>query len=259
MKRLREHFSPALVLSVVAIFIALGGGAYAAISANSVGTKQLKNNAVTAKKIKKNAVVTAKLKNESVTGVKVKTSTLGKVPSASTADTATRSDSAANTDGYITFKQTRLDATSGPSFAAATGAAPEIKMFTAGPITVYAKCTTDTSVPRTQLSFYIKTSENGVIFDSDVDDIDGNPAFLNTNTLEADRMILDQSANVNDASIDADSSYATQVFTPGGVSFEMQPGGAVKNGTLPNGNGVYGPGDACLAAGNMVLRTGTGS
>jgi hypothetical protein len=48
--------SPALVISVVALFVALGGTSYAAITglpANSVGTAQLKNNAVTAGKLAK--------------------------------------------------------------------------------------------------------------------------------------------------------------------------------------------------------------
>ena len=44
--------SPALVISLIALFVALGGTTYAATSlpANSVGTRQLKNGAVTSKK-----------------------------------------------------------------------------------------------------------------------------------------------------------------------------------------------------------------
>jgi hypothetical protein len=48
------HPSPALVISLIALFVALGGTSYAAISslpANSVGTQQLKNGAVTAAKL----------------------------------------------------------------------------------------------------------------------------------------------------------------------------------------------------------------
>jgi hypothetical protein len=53
MKRLRAP-SPALVISLIALFVALGGTSYAAISAlpkDSVGTKQLKKGAVTKTKI----------------------------------------------------------------------------------------------------------------------------------------------------------------------------------------------------------------
>src|SRR5919108_4804559 len=54
MKRL-FRLQPATVVSLVALFVALGGTGYAAIKlpANSVGTKQLKKKAVTLKKIKK--------------------------------------------------------------------------------------------------------------------------------------------------------------------------------------------------------------
>lgn len=76
MKSVRTRLTYANVMSSIAVFLVLGGGAaFAAgqLAKNSVGTKQLKNNAVTTKKIKKNAV----------TGAKVKESTLGTVPSAS--------------------------------------------------------------------------------------------------------------------------------------------------------------------------------
>jgi hypothetical protein len=57
--RLRQGFSFANVMSVVAVFIALGGGAYAAVKANSVGTKQLKKNAVVSKKVKDGSLLAA--------------------------------------------------------------------------------------------------------------------------------------------------------------------------------------------------------
>lgn len=47
----RRMPSPALVVSVLALIIALGGTSYAALKLpkNSVGTKQLRNGAVTSK------------------------------------------------------------------------------------------------------------------------------------------------------------------------------------------------------------------
>ena len=50
MKRLRKRLTYANVMSSIAVFLVLGGGAaFAAgkLAKNSVGTKQLKNNAVT--------------------------------------------------------------------------------------------------------------------------------------------------------------------------------------------------------------------
>jgi hypothetical protein len=80
--------SAALVISVIALMVALGGTSYAAfgVPKNSVGTKQLKNGAVTTKKIA----------NGAVTGAKVKLSTLGTVPSATAASRATTAATASN-------------------------------------------------------------------------------------------------------------------------------------------------------------------
>ena len=80
MKNLIKLPSPAMVVALVALFVAMGGASYAAIKIpkNSVGTKQLKNNAVTTQKIKNAAVDGAKLKDGAVT--------LGKVNSAARID-----------------------------------------------------------------------------------------------------------------------------------------------------------------------------
>jgi hypothetical protein len=51
--------SPALVISIVALSVAIGGSAYAALKLpkNSVGTKQIKANAVTSAKVKNRSLV----------------------------------------------------------------------------------------------------------------------------------------------------------------------------------------------------------
>ena len=61
------------VVAYLALFIALGGSAYAAshLGSKTVGTKQLKGGAVTAAKLKKNAVTLAKIKNGAVDGSKI--------------------------------------------------------------------------------------------------------------------------------------------------------------------------------------------
>ncbi len=59
---MRPRLSFANVVSVLALFVALGGSAYAFhLGKNSVGPKQLKKNAVTTAKIKNRAVTAAKL------------------------------------------------------------------------------------------------------------------------------------------------------------------------------------------------------
>jgi hypothetical protein len=65
MEKRRFTPSPALVVSLIALFVALGGTSYAAITAalpaNSVGTKQLKNGAVTAAKVSSKALAAPKV------------------------------------------------------------------------------------------------------------------------------------------------------------------------------------------------------
>ena len=63
----------ATVVAYLALFIALGGSAYAAshLGKKTVGTRQLKGGAVTAAKLKKNAVTKAKIKDGAVDGSKI--------------------------------------------------------------------------------------------------------------------------------------------------------------------------------------------
>jgi hypothetical protein len=69
MKRRLRAPSPAFFLSLVALFVALGGTTYAAVTLpkNSVGTKQLKKNAVTSVKIKKGGVTASKINTTGLT------------------------------------------------------------------------------------------------------------------------------------------------------------------------------------------------
>ena len=81
----RARPSPALVISIVAMFAALGGGAFAAtattskqalnnkgnLNKNVVKKNNIAKNAVVKSKIKKNAVTEKKLKGESVTSSKL--------------------------------------------------------------------------------------------------------------------------------------------------------------------------------------------
>lgn len=143
MKQIRKRLTYANVMSSIAVFLVLGGAAFAAVQLpkNSVGSKQLKKNAVTAAKIKKDAVTSAKVKNgaitnskladgsittgklanDSVTGEKVVESTLGTVPSAQTA-----SSFAGTTQQIVKYR-------------AVAGAGPTT-LFSAGGLTITAAC-----------------------------------------------------------------------------------------------------------------------
>lgn len=93
------------VIAYLALFVALGGSAYAAtqLPKNSVGSKQIKPNAVTTAKLKNGAVTGAKIGADTVTGSNVDESTLGRVPSAASAESAT-------TAGHATSATSASDA-----------------------------------------------------------------------------------------------------------------------------------------------------
>jgi hypothetical protein len=91
--RLRARLSrpsPALVVSIVALIVAMGGTGYAAlrIPANSVGSAQLRQGAVTGTKIKAGAVTGADVKNRSLTAADINLGKLGIVPEATNAKRA---------------------------------------------------------------------------------------------------------------------------------------------------------------------------
>jgi len=108
--------SPALVVSIIALFVALGGTAWAThkidskeIKAGAVTAAKIKNGAVTKAKLANGAVSSAKIAPNSVTGKQIDESTLGTVPSASsaasaataaTATTAERANSATNAANF---------------------------------------------------------------------------------------------------------------------------------------------------------------
>jgi hypothetical protein len=68
-RALRDRLSYANVMATLAVFLVLGGGAYAAatLPANSVGTTQLRRDAVTRSKLADDSVSTAQLVHNSVT------------------------------------------------------------------------------------------------------------------------------------------------------------------------------------------------
>jgi hypothetical protein len=83
---LRGRLTYANVMATVAVFVALGGSSYAALSLpkKSVGTKQLKRNAISSSQVR----------NGAITGADVYESSFGQVPSAATAANATNATNA---------------------------------------------------------------------------------------------------------------------------------------------------------------------
>ena len=107
--------SPALVISLIALFVSLSGVSYG-VATGFIDSRELKNNQVRSVDLRNNDVRTRDLRNNEVRGIDIRNSTvqgrdvalntltgddvnesrLGKVPSAAAADTATTAGSAQN-------------------------------------------------------------------------------------------------------------------------------------------------------------------
>lgn len=99
--RLFRHLTFSNVIAVLALFVALGGAAYAGSKINgnsivnkSIGGGKLKNETITANKIKKGTITSAQIAPGSIDSTQINISTLTTVPSATTATTATSATTA---------------------------------------------------------------------------------------------------------------------------------------------------------------------
>jgi hypothetical protein len=270
-KQIRNRLTYANVMSSIAIFLVLGGAAFAAaqLPKNSVGKKQLKNNAVVTAKIKKNAVTAAKIKAGAVLGSKI---AAAGVTSDKLANGSVTNDKLANgsvtgakiANGAVTgasvapgslssaalsdvrmIPLTKVGASSGSEFDTARDAASSHVLYTRGPLTIYAKCFTAEDQNRTYAIAYISTSQGGSVFVGGSDGLEGDP-FLNPGTEEDEREIYDESASENSAS---GWRSIFQAAAPDGTAISGQIATYAKNGTPTEGDGIYGGGNACLFSG----------
>jgi hypothetical protein len=99
--KLRGRIGSAHVIALAALFVALGGSAFAAAT---IGTSDIKDGAVTKHKLHDNAVNSGKVVKNSLAGRDIDEKTLGQVPTAGhalTADRATIADSAATANNVM--------------------------------------------------------------------------------------------------------------------------------------------------------------
>jgi hypothetical protein len=160
---LRRRPSPALVISMIALFVSLSGVSYGVatgfidsreIKNNEVRTRDLRNNDIRTKDLRNNEVRGIDIRNSTVqgrdvalntlTGTDINESTLGKVPSAGTADSATTAG------GVSTLKII-------PRTTMAEGA-PLVVLATHGPLTLQAAC--NAAAAQTRAEVQVGTTEN---------------------------------------------------------------------------------------------------
>ena len=207
MKAIRKRLTYANVMSSIAVFLVLGGGAaFAAkqLGKKSVGTPQLKANAVTTAKIKKNAVTkkkiaknsidNSKVKDGSLTGAKINASTLGTVPN------STATEELRTSKGTVAFGQ-------------------QATMFEYGPVKLIVKCET---YPATDITarVYIESAADGTTFASWED----NFKSIGPATPETDREVTDPQWANSGGSMESEAGAPINVTTAAGSSFRGQFG-----------------------------------
>jgi hypothetical protein len=139
---LRRRPSPALVIACIALFVSLGGVSYG-VATGFIDSREIKNNTIRSQDVRNSTLRTQDIRNNEVrgfdirnssiqgrdvafntlTGADIEESSLGKVPS------ATAADSAAALSVLKTFAPTPL----------AEGA-PAVTLLTHGPLTLSAAC-----------------------------------------------------------------------------------------------------------------------
>ncbi len=228
--------SASLVVSFIALAIAISGTAVALPGKNKVETNDIEKRAVTSNKLGNKAVTTKKLQNLAVTSEKLADDSVG--------------DAKLAEIEVIGGSYIRATATEGADAATAQAAAPEIALFQKGQLEIYAKCFRDVGGDETRAEVYARTAVDGSILDGQ-DNLPGGPAaadFLNTGTLELDRQLDTEDIAGADASYN-ENEYT--VASPDGTGLNGQLALAVKNGNLAGGNGIYGDGNVCLIQGTI--------
>ena len=161
---LQRRPSPAMIVALIALFVSLSGVSYG-VATGFIDSREIKNNEVRSLDIRNNEIRTGDIRNNQVRGIDIRNSTiqgrdvglntltgddvaedtLGKVPSAITADTAT---SAGGVDSLKIIPQTTV----------AEGAAP-VTLASHGPLSLLATCAPNSGT-ETIARISVQTSED---------------------------------------------------------------------------------------------------
>ncbi len=215
MKQIRKRVTYANVMSSIAVFLVLGGGAaYAAkkigsneIKGNSITTGKIKKEAVSASKIKKNAVTTAKIANGAVTGAKLNLGSVGTVPNANHANTADNANNANTVGGQSVVK----------IFAKIGSGQNNVQIASFGGFTITASCNTAVE----DLILHAPNNVGAIV------QAEGN-GQTNGPTFDRDNGIGDVSAQINTATAGGEDRRGTSTFN-----------GATSSGTVVSGSITY--------------------
>ena len=159
--------SPALVISCVALFVSLGGVSYG-VATGFIDSREIKNNSIRSKDVRNNTLRTFDIRNNEVrgfdirnssvqgrdvafdtlTGADISEASLGKVPSATTADTAASATTAGSVNVLKTIAPTTV----------AEGGTP-VTLASHGPLTLTGAC--EASGAGTEAQVHAQSTEAG--------------------------------------------------------------------------------------------------
>jgi hypothetical protein len=224
---LRRRPSPALVISLIALFVSLSGVSYG-VATGFIDSREIKNNEIRSRDIRNNEVRTRDLRNNEVRGIDIRNSTvqgrdialntvtgedinettLGKVPSALAADTA----GSATTAGSVSTLKVI------PVTTVAQGATP-VTLATHGPLTLSGECAAGTVVARLSVS----TTENDSAATGTSTSVDNPSVSTGTGFFEPDLDTADSPFRIAELSagmaIRGYTVTTASTFAPSGKGF----------------------------------------
>jgi hypothetical protein len=180
--------SPALVVALLALFVALGGGAYAALRVgskeivnNSVRSKDVRNGQLRGKDVRDRTLRRADVALDALTGDEIDEAALGRVPSAA--------------DAQALAGRRRANVA---HFSLASGQAREL--LREGPFTLTARCWIGLNTsggPRDQAEVLISSGVDNAAFDA------ADSGELHTSTPEDQRTFVAATANPGAVAVDS--------------------------------------------------------
>jgi hypothetical protein len=180
--------SPALVVALLALFVSLGGGAYAALRVgskeivnNSVRSKDVRNGQLRGKDVRDRSLGRADVALDALAGDQIDEAGLGRVPSAA--------------DAQALAGRRRVNVA---HFSLASGQAREV--LREGPFTLTARCwigVTTGSGPRDQAVVLISSTTDNAAFDA------ADSGELDTSTPEEQRNFVAATANPGAVAVDS--------------------------------------------------------
>lgn len=219
-KTLGRRPSPSLVISLLALFVALGGTSYAVTKING---KNIKKGTIPGDRVKKKGITATQIKDNAITGAQINEAKLGLVAKAKAADTAatatsaTTATNAANADNAKNAASAADSAKlggKGPADFVGTDQSRRIlrklsfgetvELVSSGPVALDAVCSSASGTDR--IAVKARTSVAGAVLGGE-DDLNGGatPAsFLNPETLPDDRDLAEDSTATGTVSVDTE-------------------------------------------------------